>query len=172
MAVLIAPMVLRQLPPGATPATKLVLFGGILFGTVAADLDIALGYARNKNGFHVHGEFTHSLAAAMVFAVGFAGLAAMATSVGRGRALLAGFLAYSSHLLMDYLNHGRGIMLFWPVTSERFASPIRIFYGVRHSDLTDLSQHAITLSTELIFAAGVLVLALPLYRRRPAGIGV
>jgi membrane-bound metal-dependent hydrolase YbcI (DUF457 family) len=171
MAVLIAPMVLRQLPAAAGPGAKALLVGGVLFGTLAADLDIALGYATNRNGFHVHGEFTHSLVAAAIFAVVFAVMASMATPVGRARALLAGFLAYASHLLLDYLNHGRGIMLFWPITSERFASPFRIFYGVRHSDLTDLSQHAITLSTELVFAAGVLILALPLYRRRSAEIG-
>jgi membrane-bound metal-dependent hydrolase YbcI (DUF457 family) len=168
MAALIAPVVLRALPPSAPRATRVVLFGGVVFGTVAADLDIALGYALGQNGFHVHGEFTHSLTMALVFAMIFALWARLIAPAIFARALVAGFLAYASHLALDFVNHGRGIMLLWPLSGERYSAPFELFYGVRHSDLTDLRHHAITIATELAFAAGVVLIALPLYRGRGA----
>jgi membrane-bound metal-dependent hydrolase YbcI (DUF457 family) len=170
MAILIAPVLLRALPPEVSPIRKAVLVGGVVFGTVAADLDIALGYATGANGFVSHGGYTHSVLLAVVFATVFALWVRVLARVHIGRAWVVGALAYSSHLLLDAVNHGRGIMLLWPLSEERWGAPIRIFYGVRHSDPGDWTHHLTTLATELILVAVVLVVARPLYiRPEPAG---
>lgn len=166
MTVLVAPLLLRALPPGTSIGRRSALAGAVLFGALAADLDIPIGFLAGGNGFVAHGGYTHSLLMAMVFATIFLLWVRLLAPVHVGRAWAVGALAYGSHLMLDAINHGRGIMLLWPLSTERFVSPVRIFYGVRHSDLSDWTHHLITLATELIFVAIVLIVARPLYLRR------
>ena len=56
--------------------------------------------------------------------------------------------AYGLHLLMDWFTPGRGLMLFWPLSHQRFASPFPLFYGLRHSDGLLSSRHIITFASE------------------------
>lgn len=43
---------------------------------------------------------------------------------------------YELHVLMDAPTLGRGVMLAWPVLSDRVESPVKLFYGpfTRHTD--------------------------------------
>ena len=50
-------------------------------------------------------------------------------------------------------------MLFWPLSSHRFSSPLLLFYGVRWSDGLFSIHHLSTVLNELLFA---LVLLPPL----------
>ncbi|NIV75262.1 MAG: hypothetical protein GWN37_10615, partial [Gammaproteobacteria bacterium] len=46
------------------------------------------------------------------------------------RAFLLTLVCYELHVLLDYLTVGRGVMLLWPLSAERFAPPIYLFYGL------------------------------------------
>ena len=71
-------------------------------------------------------------------------------------------------LFMDYFTIGRGVMLAWPLSSERFAPPFHLFYGLRWSHGLISELHWITLLSELFFV-GVLFFGLRYYERRRAG---
>lgn len=73
--------------------------------------------------------------------------------------LLITFLAYELHVLMDYFGAGRGAMLFWPITDERYVSPVKLFYGLHRSDGLWSIRHLWTVLTEAIFAVALIVLA-------------
>ncbi|MFA9479103.1 metal-dependent hydrolase [Phycisphaerales bacterium AB-hyl4] len=126
----------------------------ISFALIAPDLDFALAFIFT-HPLHDHGTYMHSLFAAILFAPLFAFIAypLLQRSIPRLTLALVGFAAYSSHLLLDLFTPGRGIMLAWPVTTERFASPVPLFFGAHHSQLWAFHLHLITLLTELIFVA-------------------
>lgn len=123
------------------------------------DLDAVAGVVLGDFGrFHNNG--THSLL------VGFA----LGAGAGLGGWLLRWrralhwawlvFICYQFHIIMDYFTVGRGVMLFWPISSVRFEAPAKLFYGLRWSHGVWSSEHLITLISELGFAALiVLVLA-------------
>jgi membrane-bound metal-dependent hydrolase YbcI (DUF457 family) len=111
---------------------------------------------------HDRYQVSHSLLVNLLLAAvtgGFLGL------TSRGRAalrrpgmLLAGELAWLSHLLLDTLyNHGRGIQLFWPVSNFRLALPVP-WFSVIHLPLLRLENFKIFL-IELMCYLPVLMLA-------------
>jgi membrane-bound metal-dependent hydrolase YbcI (DUF457 family) len=72
--------------------------------------------------------------------------------------LLAGELAWLSHLLLDTLyNHGRGIQLFWPLSSFRLALPVP-WFSVIHLPLLQFDNFRIFL-VELICYLPIFLLA-------------
>lgn len=76
------------------------------------------------------------------------------------------FSCYLLHITLDFFTHGRGIMLLWPLSEERFRPPFTIFYGVHWSDGLFSSRHIWTALTEIAtFAAVWLLLALYVYLR-------
>ncbi len=65
-------------------------------------------------------------------------------------------ISYDLHIFMDALTATRGVMMLWPVTDARFASPVKIFYGL-HWGLGWFSvRHFWTFLSESLF---VLVIA-------------
>ena len=60
---------------------------------------------------------------------------------------------------MDFFTIGRGVMVFWPLSLERFASPVPLFYGLHWSDGYLSERHLITLVTELgfLFLLGIVM---------------
>jgi inner membrane protein len=69
------------------------------------------------------------------------------------------FTAYTVHLFMDMMTYGRGIMLFWPFTTQRFLLPIPLFYGLRWSHGLWSITHIWTVVSEVAFWAIVFGLA-------------
>lgn len=68
-------------------------------------------------------------------------------------------LGYSLHILMDYFTFGgRGIMLFWPLSQERFEAPLKLFFGVRWSESIYNPIHFITIFSELVSLILVMIL--------------
>jgi hypothetical protein len=108
----------------------------VLLGLLAnlADVDFLFG---------LHRSFTHSLAAAVFFALAVSCMWRIAGTFWRSAALY--FLAYGSHLLIDLCTGAKlgwngtasGIALFWPWRKE-FGSPLILIVGVRHKDLPTL----------------------------------
>lgn len=124
------------------------------------DLDSAVGLA-----FGDMGRFHNNLAGSPVFATMVALAVGGATAVVQPqvatRASLLTLVCYMGHVFLDYLTLGRGVMLLWPFSLERFSPPFPLFYGVRWSDGLLSAKHLVTLVTELAF---LLILWLALRR--------
>ena len=52
---------------------------------------------------------------------------------------------------MDLFTIGRGVLLFWPFSSQRFSFPLKLFYGLHWYDGWLSLRHMWTLLTELGF---------------------
>jgi hypothetical protein len=105
-----------------------------------------------------HNQITHSLVVGTGVSLLAAGLTwlLMRHSFGRWYAIFS--LSYYLHIIMDFFTYKtRGIMLFWPLSEARFESPVKLFYGVRWSEGLFSASHLITLVTELVFAAALLL---------------
>jgi len=97
--------------------------------------------------FGLHRGFTHSLAIAVLVALGVGCVWRIAGTFWRSVTLY--FLAYSSHLVIDLCTgtklgwnaSGSGIDLFWPWKKE-FSSPLILIVGVRHKDFPTLFSTA------------------------------
>ncbi|MEM1445439.1 MAG: metal-dependent hydrolase [Planctomycetota bacterium] len=151
----------------------------LTFALLAPDLDLLIGVVTGQGLRPLHGGPTHSLLLAPLF-----GLLWMwpGRAIGGGawryRTLfICATLAYASHVLLDVFTPGRGVALLWPLPlgdqawfslkPQRFGSPIPLFVGVEHSNWRDLGHHALTLVTELAFAAVMFGVGLALARSRP-----
>ena len=102
-----------------------------------------------------HNSWEHSLLVGLV--VGLAGGAAISQFRGDPfwRWFVVVLLCYQSHVLMDYFTIGRGVMLFWPFSEERWGAPIKLFYGLHWSDGWWTPRPLWTAVTEIAFAAVV-----------------
>ena len=74
-------------------------------------------------------------------------------------------ISYDLHILMDILTADRGSMLFWPLTETRYASPVKIFYGLQWGLGWFSPWHLWTIFTESIFV-GIVVMAMNYFDRR------
>ena len=74
-------------------------------------------------------------------------------------------VSYDLHVIMDALTAERGVMLFWPLTQNRYTSPIKVFYGLQWGLGWFSLWHLWTIFTELLFA-GVVVVAVNYFDRR------
>lgn len=121
--------------------------------SILPDVDAIAGFLLNDMaGFHNNG--THSLLVGLLVALLVAGTAWWRDKEGFFRWWVIAFAGYAMHVLMDSVTFdSRGVMLFWPLSQERFLAPFSLFYGVRWSDGLFSAAHLITLSTELIFTA-------------------
>jgi membrane-bound metal-dependent hydrolase YbcI (DUF457 family) len=125
---------------------------GSLFFSLAPDLDAIPGVlAGDFRAFH--NQWTHSLLVGLAVAL-VTGVIARWRKAPAGRWFLMALIGYSLHIGLDFFTRGgRGIMLFWPVTSQRFIGPFELFYGVRWSaGLWDYA-HLVTFGTEFLFVA-------------------
>lgn len=114
-----------------------------------------------------HNNITHSLFAGLLVAVIMALFARLIAKSSFWIWFAIGFVGYSLHVVMDYFTFGgRGVMLFWPLTLERYEAPVKLFYGVRWSENLLNSVHLNTFFTEMIFLLLVGMILLIIDRRR------
>jgi inner membrane protein len=117
---------------------RLGQLGMLVFVANLADFDFLPELISRKD---FHRGFSHSLLAAALAAILFAGLWRIAGSFWTSAGIY--FIAYASHLLIDFFtglelgwNHsGSGIPLFWPWPTKDFGSLLVLDYGVRHGSL-------------------------------------
>ena len=153
------------LPRGSRLATAAVF-------SMVPDLDFVAGWlASDFSNFHnnVSHSFTFGALACLLAAV----VASTRWPAIRFRALWGfTFACYASHILVDYVTHGRGVMLFWPFIQERFSSPVLLFSGVSWSKGLWTTDHLWTLGNDALFAIVVIALTEWIARRilrRPGG---
>lgn len=132
------------------------------------DIDFLFGLGDRANWDAFHHGFTHSFVAAFVVAFAVTCVWRMAGSFWRSFSLC--FLAYSSHLLIDFFtgtklgwnSTGSGIPLLWPLAKE-FGSPLILVVGVKHKDfpalfsLANLQSSLYELLVFGVFTAALLV---------------
>lgn len=129
------------------------------FFSMAPDLDLIAGWlARDVPTYH--NNISHSLAFGLLACLIAATWACTAWQRLRFVPLWAyTFACYASHILVDYVTRGRGVMLWWPFLSERFSSPALLFRGVSWSKGLHTTDHVWTLANDALFALVVMVLA-------------
>jgi membrane-bound metal-dependent hydrolase YbcI (DUF457 family) len=127
--------------------------------SMAPDLDLIAGWlAHDLPAYHnnVSHSFTFGLLACLIAAT----VASTAWKHLRFLPLwLYTFGSYASHILVDYVTRGRGVMLWWPFIPERFSSPILLFRGVSWSKGLHTNDHWWTLANDAVFALVVIALA-------------
>jgi hypothetical protein len=81
--------------------------------------------------FISHSVFVTSAAVLIAACAALAIMRAMGRQSSR-RLILAGAMAWYSHLLLDtFYNHGKGLAIFWPVSDARIALPLPWFSTMR-----------------------------------------
>ena len=74
-------------------------------------------------------------------------------------------VSYDLHIFMDALTADRGVMMFWPLTNARFASSVKIFYGLQWGLGWFSPWHLWTIFTESLFVL-VLLFIVNFFSRR------
>jgi inner membrane protein len=109
-----------------------------------------------KNMRAYHNNFSHSLLLGALVALLVAGIFHQIYRSSFRLWFLICLTSYDLHVIMDALTTERGVMLFWPLTQNRFTSPIRIFYGLQWGLGWSSIWHLWTIFTEMLFAMAVI----------------
>jgi len=112
-----------------------------------------------------HNNGTHSLLIGLAVSLVIAGLAWRRKRSDFGYWLALSLLCYGFHVVLDFFTVGRGVMLFWPISTARFESPVKLFYGLHWSEGVFSYHHFVTLANELAFVA-LMILIVHLLERK------
>lgn len=124
------------------------------------DIDSIPGVLARDFGRY-HNNFTHSIISGIIIAFLLAVIVRVTLRSGFWIWFAIFTLGYSLHIIFDFFTMGqRGVMLFWPITFERYDSPVKLFYGVRWSESLLSAVHLNTLASEILFViiAGLILL--------------
>ena len=75
-------------------------------------------------------------------------------------------ISYDLHVIMDALTGERGVMMFWPLTVARYASSLKLFYGLQWGLGWFSPWHLWTLFTESLFVLVVIWVTITFRGRR------
>ena len=129
------------------------------------DLDVIPAIAfRDMKAYH--NNFSHSLIFAVPVALIIAGIFHRIYRSNFWLWFLISFVSYDLHVIMDALTAERGVMMFWPLTQDRFASPVKLFFGLQWGLGWFSIWHLWTILTESLFVILVIGLMKFLVRRR------
>jgi membrane-bound metal-dependent hydrolase YbcI (DUF457 family) len=112
-----------------------------------------------------HNNFSHSFLFAVPVAFIVAGLFYRIYRCHYWLWFLICLVSYDLHIIMDALTAERGVMMFWPLSQNRFVSPIRIFYGLQWGLGWFSLWHLWTILTESLFVI-VIVSAVNYFEKR------
>jgi membrane-bound metal-dependent hydrolase YbcI (DUF457 family) len=142
------------------PLQMLLIMGLSLLPDV--DIIPAIIFRDMKN---YHNNFSHSLLLAFPVSLLVAVLVYQMYRSNFWLWFLVCLISYDLHIIMDALTAERGVMIFWPLSQNRFVSPIRIFYGLRWGLGWFSLWHLWTIFTESLFVL-VVVLAVNYFEKR------
>jgi len=115
------------------------------------DLDVFLAIIfRDMEKYH--NNFSHSLLVGVPVALLVAGIFHRIYRSNFWLWFLICLLSYDLHVIMDAFTAERGVMMFWPLTQARFASPIKLFYGLQWGLGWFSIWHLWTIFTESLFS--------------------
>jgi len=112
-----------------------------------------------------HNNFSHSLFFAIPVALLVAGIFQRVYRTNFWLWFVICLLSYDLHILMDALTAERGVMLFWPLSESRYASPVKIFYGLQWGLGWFSPWHLWTIFTESVFV-GIVLITMNYFDRR------
>jgi membrane-bound metal-dependent hydrolase YbcI (DUF457 family) len=113
-----------------------------------------------------HNNFSHSLLFGIPVALLIGELFHRLSRSSFWLSVLICLISYDLHILMDMMTAERGVMLFWPITPNRFAFPIKVFYGVQWGLGWFSIWHLWTIVTESVFVLVVVFAANYFEQRR------
>jgi membrane-bound metal-dependent hydrolase YbcI (DUF457 family) len=134
---------------------RLRLWFWCFFFSFAPDLDIIPGILWNDFS-SFHNQWTHSIVWCLFFClIASSCLHHLLKKPGLFTTLCIACSASGIHLLMDWATYGRGVMLFWPFSQERYIMQPSVFVGVRWSEGFFSRSHLMTLLNEFLVIATV-----------------
>jgi membrane-bound metal-dependent hydrolase YbcI (DUF457 family) len=140
---------------------QMIMVSGL---SMLPDLDVIPAIIfRNMRGFHNNS--SHSLFVAIPVALLIASAFYRTYRSRFSMWLFICLISYDLHVIMDALTAERGVMMFWPLSSARFTSPIKIFYGLQWGLGFFSIWHLWTIFTESLFVA-LVFLALNYFDKR------
>lgn len=163
---ILAGYAISHLARGEVKRRLLFPVGLCVFMAIAPDLDFLPGLFLDRPAMF-HGELLHSLGIALALNLFVAGFLRI-FGLPFGQMFSLGFLAYTSHLVLDMLQpDGRvpyGIPFLWPISQAYWLSPLPVFPGVHHVSSTSAStaefiQGVLSLHNLLTIAFEIVVLA-------------
>lgn len=129
------------------------------------DLDVIPAIIfRDMKGYH--NNFSHSLFFAIPVALLVAGIFQRVYRSNFWLWFLICLVSYDLHVIMDALTADRGVMLFWPFIQTRYASSVKIFYGLQWGLGWFSPWHLWTIFTEGLFAWAVIMVVNYFEKRR------
>jgi membrane-bound metal-dependent hydrolase YbcI (DUF457 family) len=140
---------------------QLVLVAGL---SMLPDLDVIPAIIF-KDMKAYHNNFSHSLLVGIPVAFLIAGVFHRAYRSNFWLWFVICLVSYDLHIIMDALTAERGVMMFWPLSQTRFASPIKIFYGLQWGLGWFSFWHLWTIFTESLFV-GIVFIAMNYFDRR------
>lgn len=124
--------------------------------SILPDLDIIPAIIlRDMDSYH--NNFSHSLFLAFPVALLVAGIFHWIYRSKFWLWFVICLVSYDLHVLMDALTAERGVMMLWPFTRARFASSVKIFYGLQWGLGWFSPWHLWTFFTESIFVLVVIL---------------
>ena len=161
----------RKLPQHQSHLWKFPLQMIMVVGlSMLPDLDVIPAIIFNNMKAY-HNNFSHSLIVAIPVALLIASIFQRIYRPNFWLWFLICLISYDLHVIMDALTGERGVMMFWPLTQNRFASPVKLFFGVQWGLGWFSIWHLWTILTESLFA--ILVIGLmKFFVRRRGDIGV
>ena len=128
----------------------------ILVLSLLPDLDVIPGLL--VGDLHsIHNSLTNSILVGVLVAIAIGGVMWIIGRMAARIWFLVALISYWLHIAMDYFTSERGVVLLWPISSERFTAPVQLFYGVRYSEGFISIHHLWTVATELAFALALLM---------------
>lgn len=141
---------------------QLVMLAGL---SLLPDLDVIPAIIfRDMQKYH--NNFSHSLFFAIPVAFLVAGIFRRVYRSNFWLWFVICLLSYDLHIVMDAFTAERGVMLFWPLSETRYASPVKLFYGLQWGLGWFSPWHLWTIFTESVFVGIVLIVMNYFDRRR------
>jgi len=128
------------------------------------DLDFVLGILSGSLA-KVHNSYSHSLFTGIFVAAVIGYMTRFFSQVQSRQWFWLSLFCYETHVCLDFFTVGRGVMLFWPFSFERFSSPTKLFYGLHWSDGIWTSKHLLTFASEMIVVIPIVFLIRHFQRR-------
>lgn len=140
---------------------QLILVTGL---SILPDLDVVPAIIfRDMRAYH--NNISHSLLFGIPVALLVAGIFQQVYRSNFWLWFVICLISYDLHVVMDALTADRGVMIFWPLTEERYASPVKIFYGLQWGLGWFSPWHLWTIFTESLFV-GIVLIAMNYFDRR------
>ena len=139
----------RSVPTNLIPSGRpLVFLIAVIFFSLLPDMDAMSGIWLGNFGKY-HNNWTHSFFFGLLVSLTIGALAWWKNNRNFLTWFIIALLCYEMHVIMDFVTVGRGVKLFWPLSPERYSSPIKLFYGLHWSDGLLSARLLLTLITEI-----------------------